>query len=129
MIKETTGLITLVPENIPDELTERPQWVCWRYEERNETLTKVPYIVEKGVRASTTDLMTWRTFEDAVMALHPENFPSLHLPQYDGVGLVFSSADPFCGVDLDDCRDFSDSFFAVAEFRREFHIRQLENFC
>ena len=23
-------------ENIPEELTERPQWVCWRLEERDE---------------------------------------------------------------------------------------------
>jgi putative DNA primase/helicase len=30
-------------ENIPESLTERPQWVCWRLEERDDKMTKVPY--------------------------------------------------------------------------------------
>jgi hypothetical protein len=45
-------------ENIPEELTERPQWVCWRLEERDEKLTKVPYTPGTLRRASSTDLMT-----------------------------------------------------------------------
>ena len=27
----------------PDDLTERDQWVLWRYEERDGRTTKVPY--------------------------------------------------------------------------------------
>ena len=34
MIKETRGRSRLIPENIPEQLTERPQWVCWRLEGR-----------------------------------------------------------------------------------------------
>ncbi len=48
-------------------------------------------------KASSTDLMTWRTFEEAVRALETG--------EYDGVGFVFSSGDPFVGIDLDKCRD------------------------
>jgi primase-polymerase (primpol)-like protein len=102
MIKETTGTDTPI-ENIPEELAERPQWVCWRYEERDEKLTKVPYTPTGAYtpdqKASTTDLMTWGTFEAAYRALDNE------VRHYDGIGFVFSSADPFVGIDLDDCRD------------------------
>ncbi len=95
MIKETTPGNLVFAENVPEELRERPQWVCWRYEERDEKPTKVPY-QPNGKRASVTDLMTWSGFEHCVMeAAH----------HFDGVGFVFSSADPFVGIDLDDCRD------------------------
>jgi primase-polymerase (primpol)-like protein len=105
MMAETTGVVTLIPENIPDELAERPQWVCWRYETRDGKPTKVPYTPESGQRASTTDLMTWRTLEDALGCLEADTAELLRLPHYDGVGFVLSSGDPFVGVDLDACRN------------------------
>jgi putative DNA primase/helicase len=105
VIKETTGMIKVITENVPDQLTERPQWVSWCYEEREGKLTKVPYVCETGERASTTDLMSWRTFEDVLMSLDTERSAALRVPRYDGIGFVFSSADPFVGIDLDDCRN------------------------
>jgi putative DNA primase/helicase len=99
VIKETTGEITLIPENIPDQLTERPQWVCWRLETRDGKTTKVPYTPGTQRRASSTDLMTWATFEEALTAYEAGE------PPYEGIGFVFCSADPFVGVDLDDCRN------------------------
>jgi primase-polymerase (primpol)-like protein len=95
VIKETTGEITLIPENIPDELTARPQWVCWRLEERNGTMTKVPYGPFTGRAASPTDLLTWGEFEDALAAYEGKTTDR----HYDGIGFVFSSADPFVGID------------------------------
>jgi putative DNA primase/helicase len=86
-------------ENIPEQLTERPQWVVWRLEERDGTHTKVPYVPGTGRKASTIDLMTWRTLKEALEAYETGE------PHYDGVGFVLSSADPYCGVDLDRCRD------------------------
>src|SRR5918994_3412468 len=88
-------------EGMPERLTERPQWVCWRLEERQGEPTKVPYTPgrEPERRASPTDLMTWRTFEEAVEAYESGG------PGYEGIGFVFCSADPFVGIDLDDCRD------------------------
>jgi putative DNA primase/helicase len=41
--------------------------------------------------------MTWRTFEEAVEALETR--------RYDGIGFVLCSADPFVGIDLDNCRN------------------------
>lgn len=103
MIQESTEaeILALIPENIPERLTERPQWVCWKLEQRDDKPTKVPYAphVDMGIRASSTDLMTWGTFSEALTAY--EDGTGI----YDGIGFVFSSADPFCGIDLDGCRD------------------------
>jgi primase-polymerase (primpol)-like protein len=99
VIKETIGEITLTPENIPEQLTERPQWVCWRREMRDDKPTKVPYTPGTERRASSTDLMTWATFEEALAVYEAGE------PPYDGIGFVFCSADPFVGIDLDGCRN------------------------
>jgi primase-polymerase (primpol)-like protein len=88
-----------VIENIPGRIAERPQWVCWRLETRGGKPTKVPYTPGTERRASTTDLMTWRTFSEALDAYEAGE------PPYDGIGFVFCSADPFVGIDLDNCRD------------------------
>ncbi len=98
-MQATTVVSSPIVENIPERLTERPQWVCWRLEERDGKNTKVPYTPGTGRRASTTDLMTWHSFGVARVAYEAEE------PDYDGIGFVFCSADPFVGIDLDDCRD------------------------
>jgi putative DNA primase/helicase len=83
---------------IPAELQKRRQWVVWRREERDDRPTKVPYRAgAPRVRASSTDARTWGTFEQALHAL--ENRDA------DGVGFVFDAGDPFCGIDLDGCRE------------------------
>jgi hypothetical protein len=82
------------PMNVPAELRERRQWVVWRRERRDGKATKVPYCVETGKPASSIDPGTWTTFDRATA------FAQRHA---DGVGFVFTAADPFCGVDLDDC--------------------------
>jgi putative DNA primase/helicase len=82
-------------ENIPEELRARPQWVVWRAV--GDKPDKVPYSARDGLKASTTDLMTWSSFEEAHKAARTD--------EYDGLGFVFSSADPFTGIDLDGCVD------------------------
>ena len=82
---------------IPAELQSRRQWVCWRYEARNDKPTKVPYNPHTGQLASTTAPRTWSTFEQAKAAYLER--PDFH----DGIGFVFSKNDPYCGVDLDHC--------------------------
>jgi AAA domain len=83
-------------EHVPVELRELPQWVVWRREERDGKATKVPYDAKTGQRASSTDPATWTTFDQAA---------GVAKLGADGVGFVFTADDPFCGVDLDDCRD------------------------
>jgi putative DNA primase/helicase len=92
------GEVTLRPENVPTELKARRQWVVWRHEERDSKATKIPYRpANPEARASATDLMTWGTFREAQTACERG--------EADGIGFVFSSGDPYAGVDLDGCRD------------------------
>jgi putative DNA primase/helicase len=88
-------LLLVKVESIPEELRARPQWVVWKAVGHKPD--KVPYSARTGRRASSTDLLTWRTFQDALKAY--EN------GDYAGLGFVFSSADPYTGIDLDDCVD------------------------
>jgi hypothetical protein len=83
---------------LPDDLTERDQWVLWRYEPRNGKPTKIPYQAS-GKPADSTDPGTWATFEDALGAW------CRNRQRYVGLGFVFSREDPFAGIDLDDCLD------------------------
>lgn len=89
---------TLITTNTPQCLRTRRHWVCWRYELlANGEKTKVPYDARSGRTASTTNPATWTTFEQAVQRYEKGDF-------YNGVGYVFSKDDPYCGIDLDDCR-------------------------
>jgi putative DNA primase/helicase len=83
-------------DNIPEELRWRRQWLVWKYEKRGDDITKVPYIAGGVGKASSTDSETWRPFEEAVQALRTG--------RYNGIGFVFSSGDPYAGIDIDDCR-------------------------
>lgn len=81
--------------SVPDDLKAFPQWVVWRYEDKNSPKpTKVPYNPHTGQHASVTNPQTWGTFETIVAALG-SGF-------WDGAGFVFTENDPFTGVDLDD---------------------------
>ena len=86
-------MLQVKPENVPEELRVRPQWVVWKGV--GEKPDKVPYSARTGRKASSTDLMTWGTFEEALEAYEDG--------EYAGLGFVFSSADPYTGIDLDNC--------------------------
>lgn len=83
---------------LPSDLTERDQWVLWRYQTRNGKRTKLPYQIN-GNPAKSDDPQTWNTFEAVAGAL--KKAPT----RYQGIGFVFANADPFAGIDLDDCMD------------------------
>ena len=87
-------------EELPAALVDRPQWVCWRVENRStgSDPTKVPVDPETDGYASTTDPSTWSSFQTA-------REHAVATDVVDGIGVVFSPQDPFVGVDLDDCRD------------------------
>jgi putative DNA primase/helicase len=96
-MKEQTApnkqLLLVKVEGIPEELRVRPQWVVWKAV--GDKPDKVPYSVRSGRKASSTDLMSWSTFQEALEAYKNG--------EYAGLGFVFSSADPYTGIDLDNC--------------------------
>jgi putative DNA primase/helicase len=82
---------------VPADLRAYDSWVVWAYEERDGEPTKVPHSPKSGLNASATDSRTWAIFEEAVAAYEGDE-------RWDGLGYVFSSGDPFVGIDLDKCR-------------------------
>ena len=85
------------PVGVPNEFVDIDQWICWREEERDGKPTKIPVTLGTGTFASSTDPETWTDFETAVEYARND--------EADGLGFVFTDADPFVGIDLDDCRD------------------------
>jgi putative DNA primase/helicase len=95
-------------ENIPDPLKKMP-WVGWRWElnKNRDKWTKPPRNARTGKLASSTEPQTWSSFDEA--------FAAYEAGKFDGIGCVFSSADPYAGVDLDNClsRDGSGNLIAA----------------
>jgi putative DNA primase/helicase len=118
-IKEQTAkdkkILPVKTETIPGELKARTQWVVWRAVGKKPD--KVPYSAKTGRKASSTDLMTWSTFEEALVAYKRR--------ACDGVGFMFSSGDPYTGVDLDNCVDAQTS--EIAPWALEI-VRYLESY-
>lgn len=79
-----------IPDTIPTELIERPQWV------NGEPGTKIPINAKTGGRADTTDSSTWATITVARKRADRAGLK---------IGYVFSADDGLHGLDLDHCRD------------------------
>jgi putative DNA primase/helicase len=94
---------------IPRELQDYQQWVCWK--RVNRTQTKLPISPATGRAASCTDPASWGGYRQARAAA--SRF------RLDGIGFVFTIADPYTGVDLDHCRrdkgDLEPSAAAIVE--------------
>jgi DNA-binding transcriptional ArsR family regulator len=86
------------PLAVPHAIRDCPQWVCWRWDERAGKRSKVPISPKTGKRASSTDQDDWASYDETVAYARAHS-------DVDGIGFVFAEDDPFCGVDLDDCRD------------------------
>jgi putative DNA primase/helicase len=80
---------------IPVGIRALDQWVCWKLLPRGGKPRKVPYM-PCGMEASSTDPATWTSL-DKVLAAY-------RLGGFSGIGFVFSSTDPFIGVDFDHVR-------------------------
>ena len=88
-------------KNIPQELKQLNNWVCWRLEAVPDEPKprKTPYNPHTGGKAKINTPSTWSSFDKAVKMCQE------HL--YTGVGFVFSG-DGYVGVDIDDCRNPED---------------------
>ena len=116
-------------DNIPQELKDCPQWVCWRleFEPPMAKPTKPLYVAEAGRgKASVTDKTTWRTFAQAVAApltcLEP-CLPAAPISEtgYSGIGFVFSHDDEYVGIDLDDTHGDVDAYNRQQRIFQEFN--------
>ncbi|MFN0602679.1 phage/plasmid primase, P4 family [Facklamia hominis] len=82
-------------QHVPAELTEQPNWCCFRLEwdEEREKYTKRPYNPLTGQYSKSNDPLTWVDYDDAEDAVLAKNSP------YDGIGYFFDGN--YYGVDLD----------------------------
>lgn len=85
-------------DNIPEELKDLRQWVCYRIETNSEGKpTKIPINWNGGARAATDNPATWGTFDQCLSIVR----------RYHGVGFIVSADDPYTVIDLDHCVDAS----------------------
>lgn len=102
-------------ENIPMELRQLQQWVCWRLEEVNGRMTKVPYSPDGLHKVSIHNPDTWGTFDQAVRGA-----ASLTM---SGIGMVLTESDPYTGIDIDDKQENP-----ASDAERAAHYKILEAF-
>ena len=89
---------TINVDTIPDELKAIHQWVVWMWAVRNDNRTKIPINPKTKRHAAVNDPETWGTFDEAHALATRWKYPG-------GIGFVFTADDPYCGIDLDKCRD------------------------
>src|ERR1700722_12046972 len=95
--------LSIIPDNIPSELKQLLQWVCWRYDWRTDNKgkgkwTKVPINPRTLGYAKANDPETWSSFESALTQYRQQD-------NLDGIGFVPCENDPYCFIDIDHCLD------------------------
>lgn len=85
--------------HLPDEPKALRQWVIWRAEPRpgKAKPAKAPCQPRNGYPARSDRPSTWGTYAQTLARYQHGG--------WHGLGFVFSAADPYCGIDLDHCRD------------------------
>ena len=81
---------------VPQELKDLKQWVLWDPGGDGRPINKTPMCATRSTGASSTKPEDWSSYEAAVRAARRRG---------RSLGFVFSSEDPYAGVDLDDCVD------------------------
>ena len=120
----------LTQQDLPDELTDRAQWMCWKQEQRDGEPTKIPINPHTGRYGDSTDPESWCDFQTAKEYAANNN-------AIEGLGFVFSENGTVAGVDLDDVRDLEtgaptdtakeiitelDSYTEVSPSRTGYHV-------
>jgi putative DNA primase/helicase len=91
---------------VPPALAEYKQWVLWKSVDVNGRSAKLPISAWSGKAAACNKPETWTSFRHVCYALRKY--------KAEGIGFVFTEQDPFCGVDLDNCRNEDGSFHVGA---------------
>lgn len=97
-------------EQIPEELKNKSQWVCWQLEPAEPKPRKIPINPHTGGRAKSNDPSTWSDFKTAVS----------RAANHSGIGFMFNG--DYIGIDIDDVQADIEAYRAgdgdniVAEF-------------
>lgn len=91
-----------IPPNldaIPLPVKRLDQWVLWQFIWKDETSqwAKIPISAHDFQFAKSDDPRTWVSFEKVSQVYRDQS------EGFDGIGFVFSSDDPYCGIDFDNC--------------------------
>ena len=83
--------------SFPQELMNKKQWVCWRYEPdpNGGKPKKMPINPKTGKSAMSNNPDTWSDYQTA--------FNATTKFDYTGIGYMFSKDDDIVGVDIDHC--------------------------
>ena len=81
---------------IPLGPKDLPQWCVYKLEDVDGEITTVPYSPTTGQRASSTDRLTWSTFNAALAAYQDRE-------GYDGICFILCEENGIVFIDLDDC--------------------------
>lgn len=101
--------------NIPEEMRSYPQWVVWRFEDRDSPKpTKVPYSPKLGTLASVSEPATWCKFDEAVSAFNASN------GWFNGIGFVLTENDPYAFIDLDNPDGDTDAYNKQLKIYQQF---------
>ena len=103
---------------VPQELKELHQWVIWlnHWKDGDDKPSKILYQTN-GWAASTTSKRNWKDYHTiATFYCQIQGKPfdyryrphkgapyEYHTGKVEGIGLVFTKSDPYCGIDLDNC--------------------------
>ncbi len=98
------------PENIPQELKDKPRWILWKWIERDEKWTKPPFDPKTGKYAESTNPETWDSFDNT--------FLKYKSGSWDGIGFILNKE--YTGIDFDDFRKPDGSILepALSEIKR-----------
>lgn len=92
--------------NVPIELKNRKQWVCYKAKPRGNKLTKEPVNPITGFPIDANSKESWLSFEQVIRYIDNK--------MVSGVGFVFTNEDNYVGIDIDDCIDNNGEFNHVA---------------
>ena len=100
--------------SFPQELMNKKQWVCWRYEPdlNGGKPKKMPINPKTGKGAMSNNPDTWSDYKTA--------FNATTKFDYTGIGYMFSKDDDIVGVDIDHCynpktKEFNDIARAIID--------------
>ena len=93
-------------------LRDEPDWVAWKYEQRNGRSTKPPVDPRTGRYADVSNPATWGSFDAALAVMGQHGLA--------GVGLVLTGKSDIVGIDLDHCITDAGSYSPLAAEVLEF---------